>query len=89
MFQTQVKKNIFQSLTYLSNVLHSPIMFQLTAKYKNKGANYIYIYLGLDCEDQDVDEEISAITCTTDIDLSVVSKAPVVVFDLETTGLSE
>lgn len=43
----------------------------------------------MDCEDQDVDEEISAITCTTDIDLSVVSKAPVVVFDLETTGLSE
>lgn len=43
----------------------------------------------MDCEDQDVDEEILAITCTTDIDLSVVSKAPVVVFDLETTGLSE
>lgn len=42
----------------------------------------------MDCEDQDVDEEIPAITCTTDIDLSVISKAPVV-FDMETTGLSE
>lgn len=43
----------------------------------------------MDCEDQDVDEEIPALTCTTDFDLSVVSKAPVVVFDLETAGLSE
>lgn len=43
----------------------------------------------MDSEDQDFDEEIPAITCTTDIDLSVVSKAPVVVFDLETTELSE
>lgn len=43
----------------------------------------------MDCEDHDVDKEIPAITCTTDIDLSVVSKAPVVVFDMETTGLSE
>lgn len=43
----------------------------------------------MDCEDQDVVDEIPAITCTTDIDLSVVSKAPVVVFNLETTGLSE
>lgn len=43
----------------------------------------------MDCEDQNVDVKISAITCTTNIDLSVVSNAPVVVFDLETTGLSE
>lgn len=43
----------------------------------------------MDCEDQNVDVKISAITCTTNIDLYVVSNAPVVVFDLETTGLSE